>query len=149
MELDEPKQTRPPSSGYEGPNKQNGERNLATRRHTVGPSETAHDQVIGKHLKLEQAASRGTPTFYPTVGFTGLGYSPLNLPSHMVFNPLAGMSPIADIRPGFLPNFDFNIRSPIVVPSALNAQFPTISNIQDTTGAHHGGKKKHSIFLFF
>lgn len=144
MELDEPKQARPPSSGNEGPGKQTGERNLATRRHTVGPSETTHDQVMGKHLKLEQTGARGAPSFYPTVGFTGLGYSPLNLPSHMVFNPLAGMNPIMDTRPGFPPNFELNVRSPTVVPSNLNAQFPTLSSVQDSTGIHHGGKSKQT-----
>ena len=133
MDLDEPKQVRTSTSGHDGPNKQNGERNLATRRHTVGPSETAHDQVMGKHLKLEHVGAKGTPPFYPTTGFTGLGYSPLNLPSHMVFNPFTGMSPVSmDARPGFLPNFDLNIRSPTNVPSNMNAQFSAVSGVQDS-----------------
>lgn len=143
MDLDEPKQARASTSGNDGPSKQTGERNLATRRHTVGPSETAHDQVMGKHLKLEHAGAKGTPSFYPTTGFTGLGYSPLNLPSHMVFNPL---TPVMDARTGFLPNFDLNVRSPTTIPSTLNAQFPTghVSGVQDS-GMQHGAG--NTLFL--
>lgn len=143
MELDETKPARS-SGGNDGPSRPNGERNLATRRHTVGPSETAHDQVMGKHLKLEHGGARGAPSFYPTVGFTGLGYSPLHLPSHVVFNPLLGINPTMDTRQGFLPNFDFNMRSPTTAPSTLNAQFQTMSGVQDSTCVHNGNDVKVS-----
>ncbi|XP_032792877.2 serine/threonine-protein kinase SIK3 isoform X2 [Daphnia magna] len=135
MDLDEPKQPRASTSGNDGPSKQSGERNLATRRHTVGPSETAHDQVMGKHLKLDHSGARGAPSFYPATGFTALGYSPLNLPSHVAFNPNTGLNNIFDTRPGFLPNFELNMRSPATVPSTLNTQFPTLSGVQNSSGA--------------
>ena len=138
MELDESKPNRPSSGSHDGPTKQNGERNLATRRHTVGPSETAHDQVMGKHLKLEHGA-RGSPSFYPAPGFTGLGYGPLNLPSHMGFNPLTTMNPVMDTRQRFLPPFELNVRTPTAGPSALNAQFPTVPGFPDSTGTHGAG----------
>lgn len=138
MDLDEPKQARASTSVNEGPSKQSGERNLATRRHTVGPSETAHNQVMGKHLKLDHTGARGTPSFYPATGFPALGYSPLNLPSHVAFNPHIGLNNILDTRPGFLPNFDLNMRSPAMVPSPLNTQFPTLSSVQNTAHMHHG-----------
>ena len=131
MDLEEPKQARASTSGNEGPNKPNGERNLATRRHTVGPSETTHDQVMGKHLKLDHFGARGT-TFYPVTGFTGLGYSPFNLPSHM--DQFTGMNTVMDSRQGFLPNFELSVRSPTAVPSTLNAQFATATGVQHTTG---------------
>ncbi|XP_046630920.1 serine/threonine-protein kinase SIK3-like isoform X3 [Daphnia pulicaria] len=136
MDLEEPKQPRASTSGNEGPSKQNGERNLATRRHTVGPSETTHDQVMVKHLKLDHFGARGTPSFYPVTGFTGLGYSPFHLPSHM--DQFTGLNTVMDSRQGFLPNFELSVRSPTAVPSTLNAQFPTVSGVQHATGMHHG-----------
>lgn len=151
MELDEPKPVKSSSSGNDGSSRHSGERNLATRRHTVGPSETAHDQVMGKHLKLEHGGARGAPSFYPPVGFTGLGYSPFNLPSHMIFNPLMGMNPTMDPRQGFIPNFDFNLRSPTTTPSTLNAQFQTIPGVhgQESACVNNGSCIYFFRFLHF
>ncbi|XP_057378466.1 serine/threonine-protein kinase SIK3-like isoform X2 [Daphnia carinata] len=147
MDLDEPKQARASTSGNDGPSKQTGERNLATRRHTVGPSETAHDQVMGKHLKLEHAGAKGVPSFYPATGFTALGYSPLNLPSHVAFNPNTGLNNIFDTRPGFLPNFELNMRSPTTVPSTLNTPFPALSSFQNSAGASFASPSHHPMSM--
>lgn len=127
MELDDPTQSASTSTS-DGTNKQNIERNLATRRHTVGPSETAHNQVMGKHLKFTHSGIRGPHHFYPTTGIGGLGYSPLNLPSHVIYNPLIGLNPMDQNRFGLLPNFDFGRPMQTGMEIPLNAQLPGTPN---------------------
>jgi len=133
MELDDSSQTSTSSGTNETSGKQNGERNLATRRHTVGPSETAHNQVIGKHMKFGNTCPRGVPpSFYPTT--PGLGYSPWNLPSRIAYNPLLGIDLVNQARLGLASNFEQDSRFSTGAHAAavLNSQSPASSG-QDQT----------------
>ena len=103
MELDD-SNVASSSSTNDGSNKQqSGERNLAARRHTVGPSDTPHDQVLGNHY----LGVTGSP-FYPMAGLAGLaglaGYTPLNL-----FTQMTSVNPFLSFNPSMAegqPNFD-------------------------------------------
>ena len=136
MELDDPSQASSLPRGAEGTNKQNGERNLATRRHTVGPSDTAHDQVMGKHLKLTHSGARGPPRFYPSPGVSSLRYSPLNLPSHIAYNPSIGLNPIDQSRLGLMPNVDLTQRPTSVTDPAVNSELSPESCCQNPNLFH-------------
>lgn len=138
MELDDSSQASLSSGANETSGKQNGERNLATRRHTVGPSETAHNHVIGKHMKFGNTCPRGVPpSFYPTIAFPGLGYSPWNLPSHMVYNPLVGIDLVNQARLGLASHYEQDPRFPINVQSAM-CQSSAAASGQDQTSLPHG-----------
>ena len=89
---------------------QSGERNLATRRHTVGPSDTPHDQVLAAHYP----GVTGSP-FYPMAGLSGYGYTPLNLFSQMTCNPFVGFNP---------DQTGFDLCGTAALPS-LNSQVPS------------------------
>ena len=108
---------------------QAGERNLATRRHTVGPSDTPHDQVLANHY----SGATGSP-FYPMAGLSGLGYTPLNLLSQMTCNPFAGLNPD---QAGFdlcgtaaLPSLNSQVSSGLADPPAsLGAYLPSSAGV--------------------
>lgn len=130
MDLEEQK---PGTSHTEGTARLNGERNLATRRHTVGPSETAHNQVVGRHFKLGQ---RGNFSFYPPGGLVP-GYSPLALPTQMTSNPLTGLNHLSQTPQGFFPGFDPTGRAHAALPGSVNSHL-------SITGGHEApciGKK--------
>lgn len=137
MDLDDSNQSGSLSNGSSGTGKQVGERNLATRRHTVGPSETAHDHV-GKHLKMAHSGTKGAPHFYPATEFVGLGYSPWNVPSNVAYNPLAGFNQMERERLGLSPNLDLSSRPPNFAHSAFNAQLPPTPGFQPHGAMSYG-----------
>lgn len=138
MELDDPGQIGSFPRSTEAGSKQAGERNLATRRHTVGPSDTAHDQVVGKHLKLTHCGTRAPPHFYPSIGVSSLGYSPLNLPSQIAFNPLIGLTQIDQHRLGVLQNVDVAQHPAGVAVSTVNPDSAAASGGQHPSNLFHG-----------
>lgn len=117
-------------SANDGTNRQqSGERNLATRRHTVGPSDTPHDQVLANHY----SGVAGSP-FYPMTGLSGLGYTPSNLFSQITCNPFVSFNPD---QAGFdlcgtaaLPSLNSQVSSGIVDPPAsLGAYLPSSAGV--------------------
>lgn len=115
MDMEEQKTTTPST---EGAGRSNGERNLTTRRHTVGPSETAHNAVVGRHLRLGQ---RGNFSFYPPGGLGVPGFNPLALPTQLTSNPLTGLNHISQTPLGFFPGFDPTGRTHAALPGSVNS----------------------------
>ena len=127
-----------PSGNSDGNGRQTGDRNLAARRHTVGPSDTPHDP----HLTFGLPGGAGSP-FYPMAGLAGLGYSPLHLASQVTFNPLLGLNSSDQARMGMLPSFD--VCSPTSAVHSLNSQVG--SGVPDSPGLFNGITMRHSITI--
>lgn len=115
-----------------------GERNLTTRRHTVGPSETAHDQVLGTHFQHDRHAVRVAPPMHRAgFGLPGLGFDPLifsqpayaNAPSAAGFD--AALPPIhVGLEPGLC-----SATNAALAATAVN--LPFAAGLDDPTSPPH------------
>ena len=120
-----------------------GERNLTTRRHTVGPSETAHDKVLGTHLKYGRHAGITQPSFYPMPGFPDQGFDPLVF-SALMYSPLGFNPSTHPTQMGLLANFDFRTATGAASALNRNVQF-TATGVEDPASLSHSSSMFQSI----